>query len=203
MKTKRNIAICFGALLILMGAFASTAAAENVQLGLSVSPENLVIGTNARWASVVFHVEDAYDGCPYTAANIDPTSITLMITDSKDNQNFIATEQYDRFEITDADGDGLDQELVLIYLASDLLNTKELELDNKGLNFAAEGSVGTNTFTANCLAKTMLKGGSDKSKKPADKGPVISPGKGKGSGARQNDEQVAPGKGSSNGKSKY
>jgi hypothetical protein len=157
MKTKTNIAICLGSLLILMGMFASTAAADEVKLGLSVSPENLVIGTNAKWTSVVFHVEDYNEN--YVAGDIKPGSITLTITDSAGNYKPIAAGEYDRSEITDADGDGL-EELVLIYLTSDLLDTNYLTLDGNGLNFAAAGSVGEeDTFKANCVAKTMIKGG--------------------------------------------
>lgn len=168
MKTKRNIAICLGSLLILMGMFASTAAAAE-ELGLSVSPENLVIGTNAKWISVVFHVE----GTSYTAGNIDPTSITLTITDNANpvHTNSIAASAYDRTEITDADGDGT-EELVLIYLASKMLS-EDFTYETPGLNFNAAGKVSGNDFTASCIAKTTsIKGG--------NKGGEGNPGKGKG-----------------------
>jgi uncharacterized membrane protein YgcG len=196
MKTKRNIAICLGSLLILMGMFASTAAAEEITLGLSVSPENLVIGTNAKWTSVVFHVEDY--NADYKAGDINPGSITLTITDSAGNSKPITAGEYDRSEITDADGDGL-EELVLIYLASDLLDTDYLTLDGKGLQFEAAGSVGEeDTFRASGFAKTMMIGdkAGEKSKRPADKG---SGGNGPGSGGSGGN---GPGSGGSGGKGK-
>jgi hypothetical protein len=157
MFTKRNIAIYFGLLLALTSLCVSTAAADEVKLGLSVSPENLVIGTNCKWISVVFHVE----GTSYVAEDIDPTSIALEIKDNSNpvRVNYIGTEQYDRTEITDADGDGTN-ELVLIYDAKKLLLT-DFTYDGSGLKFDASGTVGSDPFTAGCTAKTTtIKSGS-------------------------------------------
>jgi len=142
MKTKRNIAICFGTLLILMGAFASTAAAEAIELGLSVSPENLVVGTNSKWVSVCFHVEDYAGTDDYNASDINEKSIIVTVSDGSSTKT-IEPGSYDRFEYTDEDGCGYD-ELVLIYLAKDILDKTTLDLDDKELNnldFTATGAL--------------------------------------------------------------
>lgn len=164
MFTKRNIAISFGILLALIAIFAPAATAEEttVTLGLSVSPENMVIGSNSRWVSVVFHVEDAYEGCPYTAANLLPDSITLEVQDNKGTVNYIGSGEYDRYEITDAEKDGSDQELVLIYEKTHLLNGLDLNDPNlKFLKFRAAGDLDSgDNFVASYDAKvTRIKGG--------------------------------------------
>jgi uncharacterized membrane protein YgcG len=161
MKAKRNIGLGIGILLFSMAMFVSTAAADTVQLGLSISPDNVVVGTNSRWVSVVFHVEDAYVGCPYTAADLLPETITLEIKDN-DGVKYIGTAAYDRYEITDAEKDGSDEELVLIYKKTDLLNGLDLTDPNlKFLTFKAAGDlVDGNDFIANYNAKvTQIKGG--------------------------------------------
>lgn len=163
MYTKRSIAIFFVTLLALIALFAPAATAEEtVELGLSVSPENMVIGANSRWVSVVFHVEDAYEGCPYTAANLLPDTITLEVEDNQGTVNYIEAAKYDRYEITDAEKDGSDEELVLIYAKTDLLKGLNLnDPDLKYLKLRASGDIaGGNHFTASYDAKvTQIKGG--------------------------------------------
>ncbi|HII01364.1 TPA: hypothetical protein HA351_06840 [Methanosarcinaceae archaeon] len=163
MRTKRNIAIYFGTLLVLIGMFLPAAAAEEVDLGLSVSPENLVIGTFSKWVSVCFHAEN-FDS-RYVATDIMYETITLEIKDKKGNIESIVINEYDRFEYTDEDNDTYD-ELVLIYRASDLLDKEVLTFDGSDLKFTAKGELEDgNNFTANCQAKTTL------IKIPPDKGP--------------------------------
>lgn len=163
MFSKRNIAIFVGTLLALMSLCASNAAAEEVKLGISVSPENLVIGTFSKWVSVCFHAEDFNSN--YAATDINYGTVTLQIKDKEGNIKTIGANEYDRFEYTDEDDDTYD-ELVLIYLASDLLDEEVLTLDGSQLTFTATGGLADgNTFTASCPAKTTL------IKIPPDKGP--------------------------------
>ncbi|MGB9939619.1 hypothetical protein [Methanosarcina sp.] len=163
MFTRRNILISFVTLLALIAMFAPAASAQDtVELGLSVSPENIVVGSNSKWMSVVFHVEDAYVGCPYTAENLLPDTITLEVEDNQGTVNYIGVAEYDRYEITDAEKDGSDQELVLIYAKTDLLNGLNLKDPNlKFLKFRAAGDIaGGNHFIASYDAKvTQIKGG--------------------------------------------
>jgi len=154
MINKRNIAIYFGLLLALMSVCVSTAAAEEVGLGLSVSPENLVIGTFSKWISVCFHVEDFNSS--YKATDIEYETVTLEIKDKDGHCKSIGLEEYNRFEYTDEDNDTYD-ELVLIYLASDLLDKDVLTLDGSQLTFKAKGELADgNTFIAGCPAKTTV-----------------------------------------------
>lgn len=161
MFTRQNIAISFGILLVLIAIFTPAASAqETVELGLSISPENTVVGSNSRWVSVIFHVEDAYENCPYTAADIDPDSITLQVKDNLGYENPIGVKEYDRYEITDTEKDDSDKELVLIYKKTNLF--EGLDLTNvKVLTFTASGDFKDgNHFTASYDAKvTHIKSG--------------------------------------------
>jgi hypothetical protein len=171
MLTKRNIATCFGTLLVLVTIFAPAAAAADVELDLSVSPENLVLGTYSKWTSVCVHVEDAYPDCPYTANDINVGTVTLEIRDKYGNVNQIDAGTYNRYEYTDEDGDYYD-ELVLIYETKYLLKDP-LKLDGAPLTFEANGCLNDGkTFTADCQAKTTL------IKRPPGKGPGKGPGRG-------------------------
>lgn len=171
-----------------MGAFASTAAAEEVEIGLSVSPENLVIGTFSKWVSVCFHVEDFSD---YVATDIDYGTVTLEIKDKDGKIKQIGINEYDRFEYTDEDDDTYD-ELVLIYLASDLLDNEVLTLDGSDLTVTATGDLDDgNTFTATCQAKTTV------IKIPEGKGPGDHRPTDPGSGEEESDDDGKGKKGGS------
>ena len=105
MRTKRNIAIFFGALLILMGAFASTAAAEIVEVGMEVMPDMFVLSANSPWLELDVNDpgQDGYPSFEYLNDTGDADQLGLKITNIKisstSGEVFNNTAAYDRYEI--------------------------------------------------------------------------------------------------------
>ncbi len=103
MRTKRNIAICFGALLILMGAFASTAAAEIVEM--EVMPDMFVLSANSPWLELDVNDpgQDGYPSFEYLNDTEYADQLELKITNIKisstSGEVFNNTAVYDRYEI--------------------------------------------------------------------------------------------------------
>jgi len=103
MKTKRNIAICFGTLLILMGAFASTAAA--VEVGMEVMPDMFVLSANSPWLELDVNDlgQDGYPSFEYLNDTGYADQLGLEITNIKissaSGEVFNDTAVYDRYEI--------------------------------------------------------------------------------------------------------
>lgn len=162
---KRNIIICFGALLALVAIFAPSAAADS-ELGMYVSPENFVVGTNSRYVSVV--IDDLNTNDDYKVDQIDPDEVTLHIKVNGIGVKTVTT--YSRTEITDEDGDGV-QERVLMYSKSTLFNGIELD-SNDVVTFTVTFPLNGKNFELSDDLKLMVPGpGSGGSNKPGDQGP--------------------------------
>ncbi|KKG11106.1 hypothetical protein [Methanosarcina sp. 2.H.A.1B.4] len=105
MKTKRNIAICFGTLLILMGAFASTAAAEIVEVEMEVMPDMFVLSANSPWLELDVNDlgQEDYPSFEYLNDTGYADQLGLEITNIKissaSGEVFNDTAVYDRYEI--------------------------------------------------------------------------------------------------------
>ncbi|KKH48159.1 hypothetical protein [Methanosarcina sp. 1.H.A.2.2] len=221
MKTKRNIAICLGSLLILMGMFVPIAVAGDgggeddgfSPLAMVVSPDNFVIETNAKYISVVIEDTTETNNTPLSSVYLDPESIILKIDVYEENELVDSgTFKWKRYEDNNDEDEDKLLALILMYeranlfepttpakraIDSELLDVSEATL----LVFTVEGYYkGETGFKEAYRVTPMHVGpGSGKSKKPADKEKPETPGNGPGSGGSGGN---GPGSGGSGGKGK-
>lgn len=127
MFTKRNIVIYFGFLLALMSLCVSTAAAADVTVGVTVSPDNLAIGIGDPTGTkkpqfMAITIDNMANGENYNVEWINISTVEVSVTDGT-NTNTVGSDLLKEDpEITDADGQLEDypNEMILMYTRNNL-----------------------------------------------------------------------------------